>query len=264
MNHLEVFKKLTTICYLPKFSIIHFKEFSNILYLPNQGTNIKILGKWSSNWYSNENYIIGHLEQDSKKNIIFNICAYYEVKKDTLEQISKESFIVRWNTNYKHDYFLMPIHFIISENFIEDNYTKPIIHNNKLIEKPICKPINKPISKPIMKEKTIDCLIDITPKENKEVKTEVKYEVKLEIKPEVKVEVKLEEKDKVLFKVCKTDKPEIYHVYNNGKQISTCLIPNIKTSKYMNILFEEKDIGEFIELEMRLHEKSGKYIPFIN
>jgi hypothetical protein len=107
-------------------------------------------------------------------------------------------------------------------------------------DSPILKPLKSPSSKkPI---KTIDSL---TPKANSEL-------------------VSKSDKSNI-YLVCKTDKPDVYWVYNKDKEyISTCLIPNIKTSKYMNDLFSSKATNNFLELELKYHEKTSKYIPVIN
>ena len=63
--------------------------------------------------------------------------------------------------------------------------------------------------------------------------------------------------------VCKTDKPDVYHVYLKGQHVSSCLIPNIKISKFMYELFEHKNLYQLVAMKnLTLHEKSGKYIPY--
>jgi hypothetical protein len=65
------------------------------------------------------------------------------------------------------------------------------------------------------------------------------------------------------FQVCKTDKPDVYHVYQSNKYVSTCLIPNMKTSRYMQDMFEDKQTGEMITMNMKLHVNTNKYYPII-
>ena len=65
------------------------------------------------------------------------------------------------------------------------------------------------------------------------------------------------------FQVCKTDKPDVYHVHQSNKYVSTCLIPNMKTSRYMQDTFEDKQIGEMVTMNMKLHVNTNKYYPII-
>ena len=66
------------------------------------------------------------------------------------------------------------------------------------------------------------------------------------------------------FQVCKTEKPDVYHVYLKGQHVSSCLIPNIKISKFMYDFFEHKNLYQLVSMKnLTLHEKSGKYIPYI-
>jgi hypothetical protein len=64
--------------------------------------------------------------------------------------------------------------------------------------------------------------------------------------------------------VCKTEKPDVYHVYLQGQHVSSCLIPNIKISKFMYDFFEHKNLYQLVAMKnLTLHEKSGKYIPYL-
>ena len=66
------------------------------------------------------------------------------------------------------------------------------------------------------------------------------------------------------FQVCKTEKPDVYHVYLKGQHVSSCLIPNIKISKFMYDFFEHKNLHQLVAMKnLTRHEKSGKYIPYI-
>ncbi len=272
MKHLETFRTLTSISYLPKFSIIHFNKFVNTLYLPNQNMEMSLLGKWSSSWYSKESFLVGHLEQDSKKNVIFNICAYYRVNdSDYLESFSKQSFESDWNKHFIVDIFLTPIHFITCDKFINNTSNNKI---NTVLEK--VKPISVviPDVQVTMKEKVIDSPVFIpsiimkddfsTSSQNSliSIQTEDSESTEKVTKSFYKQSEPISTNYST-YLVCKTDKPEIYHVYNDKQYVSTCLIPNIKTSKFMNSTFEHLPIGKCVELKLKLHEKSNKYIPVI-
>jgi hypothetical protein len=65
------------------------------------------------------------------------------------------------------------------------------------------------------------------------------------------------------FQVCKTDKPDVYHVYQSNKYVSTCLISNMKTSLHMQNVFEHKQISEMVTMNMKLHVNTNKYYPII-
>ena len=72
-----------------------------------------------------------------------------------------------------------------------------------------------------------------------------------------------EEKPGDKFQVCKTDKPDVYHVHQSNKYISTCLISNMKTSLYMQNVFDHKQISEMVTMNMKLHVNTNKYYPII-
>jgi len=65
------------------------------------------------------------------------------------------------------------------------------------------------------------------------------------------------------FYVCKTDKPDVYHVYQHKKYLSTCLIPNMKTSRYMQSVFEDKSSNDMVSMNMKLHTNTNRYYPVI-
>lgn len=236
MNYLDYFKKFTQISYLPKFSILHFNNFTNTLYLPNLQFNTKLLGKWNSDWYSEESYLLGHLEQDEHKNVIFHICSYFICEKSSnhLNQIDKDTFCSKWNSCYTHDLHIMPFFFDLHSEYFK------VITTPKVIDIPTKESI-------------------VVPKEKEPIMETIE-------KQKEPVVITIKEEPNGIYKkymVCKTDKPEIYHVYDNGQYLSTCLIPNIKTSKYMNDVFESKSINEFVEMKLKLNEKSNKWIPII-
>ncbi len=225
MKYLQIFKEYKTISYLPGFAVLHFTNFTNKLYLPNVHLENSLLGKWNSSWYNKEKYLIGHVDQDQYKNLIFTICGFFIVDQDELLQKNKGQFLESWEISYKHDFIMTPIHFIVSDEFLM-NQSKMDITKKGFNEKPILevKTIDKPGLLPTPNVNVVDN----------------KY---------------------VTYSVCKTEKPEVYHVYNKEHYISTCLIPSMKVSKTMSALFEEKAIGEFIQMKMEKHEKSGKWIP---
>ena len=70
-------------------------------------------------------------------------------------------------------------------------------------------------------------------------------------------------KQPVEYFVCKTDKPDVYHVMTaQGQYVSSCLIPNIKISKFMYDTFEHKSMHELVRMtNLTRHEKTGKFIP---
>lgn len=277
--YLENFKKLGTVSYLPKFAIIHFNNFTNILYLPNQNTEMKLLGKWSSNWYSSDSFLIGHIEQDNKRNIIFVICAYYRFNKDILENFSRIDFKKFWDEHYMNDLFITPFHFLLSTDFISENHKINSIipsNSNKDIPTTNQKSYREENTKnnykeTIMSRSGCSSTHNVTSVKEKYKNNKYKFDECVISEPTIyknreEINTKLINVDKNVhtkYLVCKTDKPEIYHVYNQNKYLATCLIPNIKTSQYMNSVFENLSIGKFIELSLKLHDKSNKYIPII-
>ena len=230
MSFLQKIKKQSTYGHLPNFGVLS----KNKLYLPNSSISHCVLGKWSLGWIDSDRYLLGLVEQDQFSNITFKITSCYEFDDDEqLKLISLSEFSGYWSRVYTHDPYLSLIHITISEYYQSNQTATPqkIIKDTDVPNTPIKKQVEHKI------------ILDSPPKQPRF--SEVKAEVKTECS----------------FKVCKTDKPDVYHVYQNGKYSSTCLIPNMKTSRYMQDLFEHKNIGETVPMDMKLHEKTGKYYP---
>jgi hypothetical protein len=268
-KHLETFRKYTDISYLHHFAIIYTNNYKNILYFPNLDIEYNILGKWGSNWYNKSKYILGHIEQDDYQNIIFIINVCYNVSDgEDIEHLDYITFSSLWKQYYTSDPLLNIVNFYISETnyfntdirikrnlFLDSSEPEPksitvspsltLESSPKSMSSSSSESSNFPILKSPSSKKPIKTIDSLTPKANTEL-------VGKSDKPNV-------------YLVCKTDKPDVYWVYNKDKEyISTCLIPNIKTSKYMNDLFSSKATNNFLELELKYHEKTSKYIPVIN
>lgn len=232
MSFIQKIKKQSTYGHLPNFGVLS----KNKLYLPNSSISHCVLGKWSLEWIDSDRYLLGLVEQDEFSNITFKITSCYEfVDDEELQLISISEFREYWSRVYTHDLYLSLIHITISEYYQS---------NQKITPQKVIKNTDEP-NTPIKKTEEPKILLDSPPKPPRI------FEVKEEVKTEFS------------FKVCKTDKPDVYHVYQNGKYSSTCLIPNMKTSRYMQDLFENKNIGETIPMDMKLHERTGKYYPNI-
>ena len=234
MSFIQMIKKQSTYGHLPNFGVLS----KNKLYLPNSSISHCILGKWSLDWIHSDRYLLGLVEQDQFSNITFKITSCYEfVDDDSLKLIGLSEFSGYWTRVYTYDPYLSLIHITISEYYqSNDNITPQKVIKN-ISEVPNA-PLKKIVETKIMK--------DSPPKPPRFSDT---------------VPVNIKETEEIVFKVCKTDKPDVYHVYQNGKYTSTCLIPNMKTSLYMQDLFENKNIGETVKMDMKLHEKTGKYYP---
>jgi hypothetical protein len=239
MAYLETVKKQSTYGHLPNFAILSKTK----LYLPNSQIQHNVLGKWSLDWIDSDRYVLGFIQQDEHGNIIFYITACYEfVNEGELQLITRLEFIQYWPKMYKPDPVLSLIHFIVFDNYqsklpnitITSN-VKPVVETQVVEQKPT---VTKDLPK----------VIEEKPKATKDLPKVIEQKPKA-TKPALE------------FSVCKTDKPDVYHVYKNSKYVSTCLIPNMKTSKYMQDLFENKGVNDMIPMDMKLHEKSGKYYP---
>ena len=237
MTFIQKIKKQSTYGHLPNFGILS----KNKLYLPNSSFSHSILGKWSLDWIDSDRYLLGLVEQDEFSNIIYKITSCYEFgNDDSLKLIELSEFRDYWAKVYTYDPYLSLIHIIISEYYQSNEQLTP--------QKIIKDIINAPLKKLVYHKLPLGT----PPKPPQFSDTSL-----------VKVQEIKESKENTTFKVCKTDKPDVYHVYQNGKYISTCLIPNMKTSRYMQDLFETKNIGETLTMDMKLHEKTGKYYPNI-
>jgi hypothetical protein len=296
--HLETFRKYTSISYLHHFAVLYTYNYKNILYFPNLDTHYNILGKWSSNWYNLSKYILGYVEKDDHQNIILHISVCYTVCDDeSLNYIDYTTFLSWWKQYYISDPLLNIVYFNVSEENYLNNYSITFSKANNLFietqdfsESSITispkesspkssesssksslvissSPITTPKSKLV---KTID--IPKTPvcETNKsniysvcETNKSNIYSVCETNKSNIYSVCETNKSN--IYLVCKTDKSDVYWVYNKNKEyISTCLIPNIKTSKYMNELFSSRSSSNFLELELKYHEKTSKYIPVIN
>ena len=238
MSYLETVKKQSSYGHLPNFAILS----KNKLYLPNVSTSTTILGKWSLEWIDSERFVIGFVEQDDSQNVSFNITSCYEFKDDELRLINRHDFIDYWNRVYKHEPMLTLLHIIIS-NYYTSNGSNVIISKKETVvykSPPKEEVIHKPVSKETVVYKS-------PPKEQVFNKKPIKEKVI----------------DNFEFTVCKTEKPDVYYVYKGNKQFSSCLISNLKTSLYMQNVFEHKNIGECIGMNLKLHESTKRYIPII-
>jgi hypothetical protein len=231
MSYLEVVKKQSPYGHLPNFAILS----KNKLYLPNVSTSTTILGKWSLEWIDSERFVIGFVEQDDSQNVYFKITSCYEFyKNNELRLINRHDFIDYWSRVYKHEPLLTLVQITVSDYYTSNG-------SNVVIGEEVA-------SKSLPKEEVA----------SKSLPKEVP-------KKEVITKKLLKEKviDSFEFTVCKTDKPDVYYVYKGSEQISTCLISNLKTSRYMQDVFEHKNIGERIGMNLKLHENTKRYIPII-
>lgn len=245
MSYLETVKKQSPHGHLPNFAILS----KNKLYLPNVSTSTTILGKWSLEWIDSERFVIGFVEQDDMQNISFNITSCYEFIKETeLKLINLREFVDYWSRVYKHEPLLNLVNIVIS-NYYNSNTSNVVIS-----EKEVTNTKEEVTSKPTSGVVTSKS----TPKEEVVHKSvsEKTVVAKMPQKP-------LKEKviDSFEFTVSKTEKPDVYYVYKDGEQISSCLISNLKTSRYMQDVFEHKNIGERIGMNLKLHESTKRYIP---
>ena len=231
---------------LPNFGILSKTK----LYLPNANIQHNILGKWSLDWIDSDRCVIGFVEQDQSQNITFEITGCYEIMNDNLTLINKSDFLLYWSGVFTYDPFLSIINITISDSYlksdIKENNTfepmKNILSGNRLGEKTNPKPL----------------IIENSKEESRPVKIKSPKPVFVEAK---KVKEKVIDLPTNSYQVCKTDKPDVYHVFQNKKYISTCLIPNMKTSRYMQELFEHKQIDEMVSMDMKLHINTNRYYP---
>ena len=219
---------------LPNFGILSKTK----LYLPNTNIQHSILGKWSLDWIDSDRCVIGFVEQDQSQNITFEITGCYEIMNDNLTLINKSDFLLYWSRVFSYEPFLSIINITISDSYLK-NTLDPA---NMLVQKTNPKPL----------------IIENTKEESRSVKIKSPKPVFVEAK---KVKEKVIDLPINSFQVCKTDKPDVYHVFQNKKYISTCLIPNMKTSRYMQDLFEHKQIDEMVNMDMKLHVNTNRYYP---
>jgi hypothetical protein len=235
---MENIKKQSPYSHLPNFAILS----KNKLYLPNLSTSSTILGKWSLEWINSDRYLLGFVEQDDYNNIFYQITSCYEFINDTqLKLIPKNEFTTYWNRVYKHEPLLTLIKLNISDFYSSNGANINIIKED-----------NPCIEKQVIEKQVVD-----TPFSDKQVVD----------KPYTKSEKPKKPKEKVIdnyeFTVSKTEKPDVYYVYKGNNHISTCLISTLKISRYMQDVFENKNVGERIPMNLKLHEGTKKYIPLI-
>lgn len=65
------------------------------------------------------------------------------------------------------------------------------------------------------------------------------------------------------FMVKKTSDPDVYELYTGEKLFGLACIPNMKTSKYMKKIFQDKNIVTKVELELEYSPRFDKYIPIV-
>ena len=240
MTHMENIKKQSSYSHLPNFAILS----KNKLYLPNLSTSSTILGKWSLEWINSDRYLLGFVEQDDHENVFYQITSCYEFINDNqLQLIPKNEFTTYWNRVYKHEPLLTLIKLNISE-FYSSNGANIIVKEDKqVVEKPL-------IVKQVIEKQVVE----------KQVVEKPCIEKQVIEKPK-----KLKEKviDSYEFTVAKTEKPDVYYVYKGNNYISACLISTLKISLYMQDVFEHKNVGERIPMDLKLHEGTKKYIPLI-
>ena len=295
MSYLERIKKLSTYSHLPNFAILS----NNKLYLPNSDNQYTILGKWSLDWINSNRCAIGTVEQDTYHNVTFQITSSYDCTDDetTFQLIPKNIFTEFWNRVYHHEPLLSYIHINISEFYQSSSIISPIltksIPSNGLIEITGGSHIKartvleSPKYQSQPKEKIIDTVItpknqpkEEKPKQQTGKSSSVPEELRAtlsgksssvpeDLRATISGKSWLAVKDSHTtisgdkFQVCKTDKPDVYHVHQGNKYVSTCLIPNMKTSRYMQDAFEDKQIGEMVTMNMKLHVNTNKYYPII-
>jgi len=257
MSYLETVKKQSPYGHLPNFAILS----KNKLYLPNVSTSTKILGKWSLEWIDSDRFVIGFVEQDDSQNVSFNITSCYEFTKSSeLQLINRHDFIDYWSRVYKHEPLLTLVKIVISD-YYNSNGSNIVIVEKKVVPKEEL--LHKSVSPETVVHKS-------PPKEEVVHKSLPKEEVVHKSPPKEEVVHKKPQKllkEKVIdsfeFTVSKTEKPDVYYVYKGNKHVSSCLISNLKTSLYMQNVFEHKNIGDCIGMNLKLHESTKRYIPII-
>ncbi len=282
MSYLETVKKQSPHGHLPNFAILS----KNKLYLPNVCTSTTILGKWSLEWIDSDRFVIGFVEQDDGQNISFNITSCYEfVKQSELKLINRHDFIDYWNRVYKHEPLLTLVKIVISDYYNSNGsnivISEKVVQKEETVARKSVTPetvARKSVAEETVARKSVTpetvARKSVTPEtvarkpvaEETVARKSVTPETVARKKGEVnakKPQTKLKEKviDSFEFTVSKTEKPDVYYVYKDNKQISSCLISNLKTSLYMQNVFEHKNIGERIGMNLKLHESTKRYIP---
>jgi hypothetical protein len=262
---------------LPNFAILS----KNKLYLPNVSNCTTILGKWSIEWIVSDRFVIGFVEQDDSQDVSFKITSCYEfIKQDEVRLINRHDFIDYWSRVYKHDPLLTLVKIVISDYYNSNGSNiviveKQVVPKEEVVYKSV--PKEEVVYKSVPKEEVVyksppkeEVVYKSVPKEEVVYKSLPKEEVVYKSPPKEEVFTKKPQKpfkEKVIdsfeFTVSKTEKPDVYYVYKGDKQFSSCLISNLKTSLYMQNVFEHKNIGERIGMNLKLHESTKRYIPII-
>lgn len=254
MSFLERIKALYRTLDSPTFGMI----CGHKLYLPNVGSEHTILGKWSLEWTRSEQCFVGNLVSDVHQNLIFHITDAHR----GAQQINRSELSTYLSRVYQYDPFLSLFQLKVSDSPTGTNLSSPSLFETK---RTLMEVKDKP--KPIQIEETKLQPIAMQPM----VSTPVQTMVSMKVQPKIIIPEVPQVKEKVIdlpspsstFNVCKTDKPDVYHVYQHKKYLSTCLIPNMKTSRYMQNVFEDKSLNEMVSMNMKLHTNTNRYYPVI-
>lgn len=66
------------------------------------------------------------------------------------------------------------------------------------------------------------------------------------------------------FMVKKTSDPDVYELYTEDSTLfGIACVPNMKTSKYMKKIFQDKNIVTKVELELEYSSRFDKYVPIV-
>jgi hypothetical protein len=260
MSFLERIKGIYRTIDSPTFGMI----CGHKLYLPNVGSEHTILGKWSLEWTRSEQCFVGNLISDVHQNLIFHITDAHR----GAQQINRSELSTYLSRVYKYDPFLSLFQLKVSDSPTGTNLSSPSLFETKrtligVKDKP------KPIQ---IQEINVPSKVS-TPAQTMAVQPKVSTPVQtIPVQPKIIIPVEVPQvKEKVIdipsptssFHVCKTDKPDVYHVYQHKKYLSTCLIPNMKTSRYMQTVFEDKSLNEMVSMNMKLHTNTNRYYPVI-
>jgi len=274
MSFLERIKTLYRTIDSPRFGMI----CGHKLYLPNVGSEHTILGKWSLEWTRSEQCFVGNLISDVHQNLIFHITDAHR----GAQQINRSELSTYLSRVYQYDPFLSLFQLKVSDSPTGTNLSSPSLFETK---RALIQVKDKP--KPIQIQETkVQPMVStqvqpmVSTQVQPMVSTQVQPMVSTQVQPKVSTQVQpmtikpvevAQVKEKVIdlpspsssFNVCKTDKPDVYHVYQHKKYLSTCLIPNMKTSRYMQNVFEDKSLNEMVSMNMKLHTNTNRYYPVI-
>jgi hypothetical protein len=243
MDH---FRTRSTYGHLPNFGMLFEKK----LYLPNTtvvpGGHV-VLGKWSIHWDNTHKHLLaGTVQQDPCGNLTFLITECFEITHCTFQDYSKaplvpqEVFANYWAAMYQFDPMLSLIQIRVSDFY------------SRVGSAGSAGPVSYSQAGPVSYSQAGSP--EPPPKKQKETPKQAQQIPKPPPPPPP---------PPMDYFVCKTDKPDVYHVLSaQGQYVSSCLIPNMKISKCMDNLFEHKKIHEPVRMpNLTRHEKSGKFIP---